>query len=761
MRSLIRSYLDFARGEKRFTPWILLYPLGLVSRAAVSFRNFCYDHGMLASYEAEIPVISVGNITFGGTNKTPFVEMLASYLEELNIKTGIISRGYGGNTETPVIIKNGNATRSLVGDEPLLLSSRLPGIPVAVSKDRLGDVTALAGEKVEVVIADDAFQHRKLGRDVDIVLVDATSPFGNGLYAPAGILRESPRSLGRAHIVVLTKANQVSPKELAEVKGEIKKRVPAERIFSSVLELSGWALWDGKWQEISEENVKKGKYVAFSAIGSPSSFWRFLSDQGVPPVENHFFKDHHRFTEEDMANLKKRVKETGANGLVCTEKDIHNIPEKSRQGLKLLVPRIRTSIKDRGRFLKRLAENLKPRVIVTSNGHGEDSIGALLARKLKARFPEAEITAFPIVGSGEHYRTKGIKTVFSNYVSPTGGVIKYSFRDLWKDLRAGLIRDIMTQFRIWKQFRGKVRTVICVGDIYLLLHALWGQGQLPVLVATAKTVYLKGHWRIEHYILKKRCRKVWTRDPDTARDISASGGNAVFEGNPIMDLVSDNYSGESPWEKDKKSARILLLPGSRHRAYRDMNLLLETALHLDRILECQFVAVIAPTIELEKISGSNSDWHHEKGNGDFLEKRGTRIKMYQGPLPCAASDATILVGLGGTANQVCAGLGIPVVSVKEKGKMPQKKLLGEAEVLVERNARALAHEVEKILSSEKRYRRMAETGRKRLGSPGALDSVIESLMKGSGWETRNRIQVKLAGYSSEINCPKEVTPFGG
>jgi tetraacyldisaccharide 4'-kinase len=97
----------------------------------------------------------------------------------------------------------------------------------------------------------------------------------------------------------------------------------------------------------------------------------------------------------------------------------------------------------------------------------------------------------------------------------------------------------------------------------------------------------------------------------------------------------------------------------------------------------------------------------------------------------------------------------------EKGKIPQKKLLGEAEVLVERNARALANEVEKILFSEKRYRRMAETGRKRLGSPGALDSVIESLMKGSGWETRNRIQVKLAGYSSDRNPPEDGTPSGG
>jgi len=750
MRSLVRSYLDFAKGRKKISPWIFLFPLDIISRCMVAFRNFSYDHGILPSLEPELPVISVGNITFGGTNKTPFVEMLTRELLEKGLNTGIISRGYGGRTEKPVVIRNGEASRDVVGDEPLLLSTRLPEVPVAVSRDRLADVTALVSENVDVVIADDAFQHRKLGRDVDIVLVDATCPFGNDLFAPAGILRESPRSLSRADMVIVTKSNQVTEMQLEEVRSGLEKWVSPEKIFISRLELANWALWDGEWHDIDPESIAAWDMVAFSAIGSPSSFWDFLVEQGFPPVESHFFKDHHRFTNGDMNELAERVEATGSDILVCTEKDVHNIPEMSRDGLRLLVPRIKTELDNMQGFLAELARIFRPEVVVTSNGFGEDSIGSLLAKKLSVKFRSADITAFPIVGSGEHYRENNIRVVSNPYVSPSGGVIKYSLSDLWKDLRAGLIRNIFSQQKIWKGLRGNIRTVICVGDVYLLLHALWGQGKSPVLVATAKTVYLTGYWKLEHFIIRNRCRKVWTRDRDTAKEICASGGNAVFSGNPIMDLICDNNHGEDPWDISGDVTRVLLLPGSRNRAYKDISLLLQTAGILDKTGRNEFVAVIAPTLKLDRILASSSGWSGISGEPYLLERDGTRIKLYQGSLVSAASRAHILIGLGGTANQVCAGLGIPVVSVHEKGKVVQKKLLGDSEVLVRRDPNELARKVREILDSPEVYEKMSNAGKTRLGSPGALDDVIDSLLEESGWDIREKVFLRLAEEVEDV-----------
>ncbi|NLA91362.1 MAG: tetraacyldisaccharide 4'-kinase, partial [Synergistaceae bacterium] len=159
--SLLKSYLAFARGESGPGLWAATYPFGLTARGVVSLRNFAYNHGIMPPVEPSLPVISVGNITLGGTNKTPFVEMLCRMLQETGLSVGIVSRGYGGKTADPVVISSDSFTgndgfsprdisslRSLVGDEPLLLASRLPGVPVAVSKDRLRDIEALSDRNV-------------------------------------------------------------------------------------------------------------------------------------------------------------------------------------------------------------------------------------------------------------------------------------------------------------------------------------------------------------------------------------------------------------------------------------------------------------------------------------------------------------------------------------------------------------------------------------------------------------------------------------
>ena len=740
MRRIVRSYLEFARGKKKLSPWLALSPFELITRGVSWFRNFCYDHGIFPSYEPPIPVISIGNLTLGGTNKTPFVEMITKELAGMGLKPGIITRGYGGTTSEPVVIREGISHRDLVGDEPLLLSSRLPGVPLAVSGDRIGDVEALREEDVDIIVADDAFQHRRLGRDMDIVLVDATAPFGNFLFPPSGILREAPGALSRAHMVVITKSDQVSQEELHKIYGRVRKYFSHEGIFLSTLEVDEWSSWRDGWNEISPSHVLDSKWVVFSAIGNPESFRSFLEKRRVQVVKYHFYKDHHRFTRQEIDSMLQDVRKYGAEGLLCTEKDIHNLPQDMTGLPHILVPRIRAEVDDRERFFSILGKHMKPEVIVTSNGYGEDTIGAILAEKLRQLYPGLHVRALPVVGAGWDYKRKGIEVLENTFISPTGGVVKYSFRELWKDIRAGLLGHIFQQLKVLGNLRGTVRTVICVGDVYLLLQTLWGQGQIPILLATAKTVYLRGHWKLEKMILKYRCRRVWTRDEETCREIISMGGNAFYGGNPIMDLLRDNNEGEDPWEPEHTMARILILPGSRVRAYRDMALVLETATLVGGSIPSEFVAVLAPSIDVAELLKDNEGWSLE---GNFIEKDGFRIRLYEQGLVQPARGADIVLGLGGTANQLCAGLGKPVVSILEKGKEVQKKLLGEAESLVPGEPSLLSAEILRILGSEEEYVRMSRAGMSRLGGPGAIDSVILFMAEEMGWELRSKVHARL------------------
>ncbi len=763
--SVLARYLAYARGESARSPFVIFRPLGFVARKMAGMRNFFFDHGLLPVYEPSLPVISVGNVTLGGTNKTPFVEMLARTLSSSGLHVGIVSRGYGGRTDRPVVIRGDQGSREVVGDEPLLLASRLPDVPVAVSKNRLRDVELLHDMGVEIVVADDAFQHRRLGRDVDIVLIDACCPFGNDCVAPAGILREPVESVSRAHAVVITKVDQVRTEHIAAIRERVTRYVPEERLFTSRIVVSEWRTWDGEWGPSSIPD-RGTRGVSFCAIGNPSSFHRLLSDSGIVCCDNLVFKDHHRYCADDMRRVERVFKAANADVILCTEKDVYNLPVEYVPKVPFLVPLISARVDDEPRFMSLLASRLRPRIVVCSNGYGEDSMGALLAEKLRARFPEADIGAFPIVGKGELYAQRGIRIDSVPADSPTGGVVKYSLLDLWKDIRAGLFRNIGSQMEAWRPLRGAIRTPLCVGDVYLLMHTLWGQGQIPLFVATAKTVYLSGHWRVERFLLKHRSRMTWTRDRETAGQLSRSGVAAVFEGNPIMDLTCDNSNEIGSWALRPEDAsgpdirpgrgtwwNVLLLPGSRGRAYEDMRLLLETASILHVRQRCLFCVVVAPTLDLAKLVPDGWDIDRRDGDGRIRSRSdgGLCVRLYFGSLAPMARGADILIGFGGTANQVCAGLGVPVVSTIEKGKLVQKKLLGGSEVLVERNARAIADAALGILTSPALWVKMSREGIERLGAPGALDHVVEHTATALGWDTRLRVfgRLRSLGWEEE------------
>jgi tetraacyldisaccharide 4''-kinase len=748
MPRLLNSYLRYARGEAgRFSPWQGLNIFGALLRPVVGVRNAFFDRGLFCSIDPPIPVISVGNICHGGTNKTPMVEMLARRLMDCGLSVGIVSRGYGGDSKTPLWIGQDrwSSDRSATGDEPLMLARRIPEAKVVVSRDRYDGVRLLQRLGVDIAVADDAFQHRRMGRDLDIVLVDATCPFGNGKMFPAGILREHPEALQRADLVVLTKADQADPETVARIRDELSRWTPAERIFSARIQLDGWLVRDRdetlpfvpEWGQ----QVPEGKFVTFSAIGNPDSFHGFLASMGLTVLKNYAYRDHHRFTWADIDFLERGAKELGATAFVCTEKDLQNMPEDATMLLPLYIPRISVAVDRAEAFWHALVEHLRPRFVVASNGHGEDSIGALLADRLHRRFPSARVVAFPLVGRGKEYEDRGIEVVSPPSEMPSGGIVKYSFRDLFRDLRHGLYRQIRGQIGTWRRLRGQYRTPICVGDIYLLAHTLWGAGLTPALVATAKSTKLHGHLRAERWLMRARTRAVWTRDAETAWELKQHGVRAFFAGNPIMDLALEADADADPWG-GLEGPRVMLLPGSRPRAYRDIGLLLSAVERISQTMDCSYVMVVAPTIEKDRLIA-------EAGRGgrvgeDAISVGNAVVRLYDGPIAAVAYGADLLIGLGGTANQVSAGLGVPVLSIIEKGKLVQKKLLQDAELLVDATPEALADAAVALIRDPVRRHEMARAGIELLGGPGTANAVAAFVAGELGWEVRCRVYERLA-----------------
>ena len=733
MNRAMNYYMNYVRGTKKNVCLdAVLVPLSILGRAAVSVIDSLRRHGLTKTEEPPLPVISVGNLTYGGTNKTPFTMMLAKFAQTCGINAGIVTRGYTGRSREVLVLRDGKGDRELAGDEPLMLSRSLPGVPVAVSVHRIDGVRALKAEGVELVIADDAFQHKTLKRDADIVLIDASCPFGSGRLIPAGMLRETKNALTRADMVVLTKSEHVSPESLAALREEIAEYVPSERVFTSRLELCGWS---------GTQPHSCAKVYAFSAVGSPASVRRTLVRGGYTVAGYSEFRDHHRYTRADIEELCRRAQTAGAEYLACTEKDLYNLPENAYElfTLPLCVPKVKAVLNEPARFFTVLAGLLRPVVVVASNGYGEDAIGVKLAQKFRDTLKDSQVKAFPLVGTGAAYTKGGIEIISARSVPPSGGVLKYSLRDLVGDMRAGLLRQVREQLADWQSISRRIRTPVCVGDVYMLLNTLCGSGLRPMFCATAKTVYLSGHWLIERAIISRFTLKTWTRDEKSALQL---GKRAVYAGSPVMDLLEEVADTET-------REVILLLPGSRMRACKDVKMLLDAAEILSSNGERKFRMELAPSLPIDEFGKACEGYGWTLRDGT-LEREGTTIVLTSSGVARAAMGVKILLGLGGTANQLCAGLGIPVISIDEKGKRVQKKLLADSEILTEATGEALAREAMKVLGDRVLYEKMSNAGRERMGKPGAIDDIVNYACEVLGWKVREDVCRKLTAALPQI-----------
>jgi tetraacyldisaccharide 4'-kinase len=283
---------------------LLSVPYGL----AVGLRNWLYDRGWLRVERAAVPVVSVGNLTLGGTGKTPTVEYVARFYRTLDRRVAILSRGYGGDA-----VRN---------DEALVLEENLPDVPHLQGADRAA-LARIAVEELEseVLVLDDGFQHRRLRRDLDLVLVDATAPWGYGRLFPRGLLREPLRGLRRAGVVLLTRCDQVPAEALARLRAEVGRRAPGVPVVESVHAPVRLVAGDGRDADLA---LLAGRpLAAFCGIGNPPAFRRTLAGLGGEVRAFRTFPDHHRYTRSDVDDLRTWAQQLPADAvIVTTQKDL-------------------------------------------------------------------------------------------------------------------------------------------------------------------------------------------------------------------------------------------------------------------------------------------------------------------------------------------------------------------------------------------------------------------------------------------------------
>ena len=305
------------RDDRRLLRFLPLFLVSLMYRAGVGLRNLLYDTGRLRAHKMPCAVISVGNITVGGTGKTPMTILLADMLKGQGYRPAILSRGYGGKREGfGGVVSDGREILmgpDEAGDEPVLMATRMSDIPVIIGKVR--SLTGrLATERfgADVLILDDGFQHRQLARDIDIVLLDGGRPFGNGFMLPRGGLREPRGSLQRADIVIMTSTGETGDPPRGDL--------PHIPVFSSCRRPLD--VVRGQAQDIFPLTHLMGKRVcAFSGIAEPDGFREILQPLCGEIVSFVTFPDHHVYAAGDVEQIRTAYRDSGAQIMVTTEKD--------------------------------------------------------------------------------------------------------------------------------------------------------------------------------------------------------------------------------------------------------------------------------------------------------------------------------------------------------------------------------------------------------------------------------------------------------
>jgi tetraacyldisaccharide 4'-kinase len=315
---------------------IALYPISLIYGVLLKA-----DRKFTTAEKLTAPVISVGNITWGGTGKTPIVIELLEFLSVNKFKSAVLTRGYLRKAKMSVLLKNGaeDICAEVSGDEPLLIAKSVPEAVVIVGAGRYNNASIFDAKiKPDVYVLDDGFQHWKIKRDLDIVCLNAARPFGNGMLIPSGILRENPKSLKRADIIVVTNCDMISKGSLSELEKKLFNLSGKEAILTFY--------GDFKYKKIdlktdfSSKLLKKSKVYSLSAIGFTQGFKNSIEKSGITLKDSIILRDHSRYCAQELNNLISK-KETDAYFIVSAKDAVklQNVDTKIKEKIAVLTVR--------------------------------------------------------------------------------------------------------------------------------------------------------------------------------------------------------------------------------------------------------------------------------------------------------------------------------------------------------------------------------------------------------------------------------------
>lgn len=329
----------------------------LAYRAAVGVRNRWYDWMPGAVRRAGVPVISIGNVTTGGTGKTPMTAWVALRLLERARRVAILTRGYRAPRrmridEDPRVAQS---RKRIESDEVEVLRRHCPDARLFVDADRVAAAQRAVGAGCDVLIMDDGFQHRRLHRDLNLALVDATCPFGYGRLLPRGLLREPIGGLRRADVVIVTRGDLASNPARHELLQTLRRVVGEKPIFAARHSVNTWC--DLKGRPVPGIDAGAVRGLLFAGIANFESFVSTAERMGVRVIESYQFPDHHDYTDEELARLPELAVQLEANALLTTEKDAVKLEGRWPEGgLPVLVPRVEMTFDpaDEAEMLSRL-----------------------------------------------------------------------------------------------------------------------------------------------------------------------------------------------------------------------------------------------------------------------------------------------------------------------------------------------------------------------------------------------------------------------
>ena len=330
-------------------------------RGALAARGACYAAGIFSTRRLPVPVISIGNLTVGGSGKTPLAALVVGALGELGANPAIVSRGYGRRTRGVRVVADGDSVRlsaGEAGDEPRLLAEQLPGTPVVVGESRY-EAGRVAVDRcgADALVLDDGFQHRTLAKDLEILAIEGTSPWGNDRLFPRGALREPKSALRRVRVAVVT--NPAHQAIVESIGGSLRRQGSKAIVLTGsyrahALRRTG----DGPPQ--SPTVLSGRRVVAFVGLASPAGFVRTLTSLGATVAELVEFPDHHPYTEADLERVGASARRTGADCVVTSEKDWMRLREGPKHALDLWALSVRLDMgSDRAALVEALADTLR------------------------------------------------------------------------------------------------------------------------------------------------------------------------------------------------------------------------------------------------------------------------------------------------------------------------------------------------------------------------------------------------------------------